>query len=234
VINAASYRDLEVFVHGLLAAESRGQRFLYRTAAPFVRVRAGLGHRPLLMKADLDLPSSGGGLIVVGSYVPKTTGQVNELLALSGLETVEIKVEPLLDEDQAQVEIDRVVRLTNQALLTDQDVVIYTERKLITGQDAAASLSIGQRISESLVSIVRSLLVRPRYLLAKGGITSSDVATRGLNVKRAIVRGQILPGVPVWQLGPESHFPGLIYIVFPGNVGGPQAIASIVKELKPT
>lgn len=79
---------------------------------------------------------------------------------------------------------------------------------------------------------MRAISTRPRYVLAKGGITSSDVATRGLGVRRALVLGQIIPGVPVWQLGPESRLPGLAYIVFPGNVGGPQALVEIVAGLK--
>jgi hypothetical protein len=29
--------------------------------------------------------------------------------------------------------------------------------------------------------------------------------------------GQALAGVPLWQLGPESRFPGVPYIVFPGD-----------------
>ena len=47
-------------------------------------------------------------------------------------------------------------------------------------------------------------------------------------VRRALVRGQILPGVPVWRLGAEALFPGLDYIVFPGNVGGDTALADAV------
>jgi uncharacterized protein YgbK (DUF1537 family) len=89
-------------------------------------------------------------------------------------------------------------------------------------------------VSASLVAITRSVSHRPRYVLAKGGITSSDIATRGLDVRRAMVLGQILPGVPVWQLGQESRFPGLAYIVFPGNVGSAQALAEIVSGLKTT
>jgi uncharacterized protein YgbK (DUF1537 family) len=56
-------------------------------------------------------------------------------------------------------------------------------------------------------------------LIAKGGITSSDVATKGLGIQRALVMGQILPGVPVWQADQSSRFPELTYVVFPGNVG---------------
>ena len=66
----------------------------------------------------------------------------------------------------------------------------------------------------------------------KGGITSSDLATKGLGVKRARVQGQIVPGVPVWELGPETKFPGLPYVVFPGNVGGPEALHNAVQKLK--
>jgi uncharacterized protein YgbK (DUF1537 family) len=53
-----------------------------------------------------------------------------------------------------------------------------------------------------------------------------------LGVKRAMVLGQILPGIPVWELGPETKFPGLPYVVFPGNVGGPDALKEVVRKLK--
>jgi uncharacterized protein YgbK (DUF1537 family) len=87
-------------------------------------------------------------------------------------------------------------------------------------------------ISDGLVEIINLISSRPRYILSKGGITSSDIATGGLNVKRAQVLGQIIPGVPVWQLGPESRHPGLAYIVFPGNVGGSKALLDLVEKLK--
>jgi uncharacterized protein YgbK (DUF1537 family) len=46
-----------------------------------------------------------------------------------------------------------------------------------------------------------------------------------------MVPGQIAPGVPVWRLGDESRFPGLIYVVFPGNVGTDDTLASVVETL---
>ena len=232
VVNAASYRDQEVFVNGLLRAEAAGKRFIYRTAASFVQVRAGLSPRPILTQADLAMPAEGGGLVIVGSYVPKTTSQLNTLLNQTDVRDVELKVENLLDDARQQAEIARVAGQTNDALRNNEDVVIYTSRRLITAADADKSLSIGRRISDSLVAIVRAISVSPRYILAKGGITSSDVATKGLNVKRATVAGQILPGVPLWQLGEESRYPGVPYIVFPGNVGDEDAVASVVRALK--
>jgi uncharacterized protein YgbK (DUF1537 family) len=173
-----------------------------------------------------------GGLTVVGSYVPKTTEQLDALLANPELVQVEISVADILSSARRVAELSQVVAQTNRALLADRDVVVFTSRQLITGNDAAGSLDVGAKVSDALVEIIRRLEVRPRYLIAKGGITSSDLGTKGLGVKRARVLGQVLPGVPVWELGPETKFPGLPYIVFPGNVGGPEALHNAVQKLK--
>ncbi|MEZ4726359.1 MAG: nucleotide-binding domain containing protein [Caldilineaceae bacterium] len=223
---------MEVFVSGLLRAEAAGRHFLYRTAATFVQVRAGLAPRAPLTAPELRLPANGGGLIVVGSYVPKSTAQLNALLAQPDLVQLEINVDALLDNMQQTQEIDRAIAQTTAALQAGQDVALYTSRRLITGNDAVSSLTIGQRVSASLVAIVQGLGVRPRYLIAKGGITSSDLATKALGVKRALVRGQILPGIPLWEVGTESRYPGLIYVVFPGNVGGDNALVQARHKLR--
>lgn len=232
IVNCAATRDMEVFVSGLLMAEAAGRHFLYRTAATFVQVRAGLAPRAPLSAADLTLSSKAGGLIVVGSYVPKSTTQLNALLAQPDLVQVEVNVDALLDGAQQAHEIQRAIAQTTAALSADQDVVIYTSRRLITGSDAVSSLAIGQQVSASLVAIVQGLGVRPRYLIAKGGVTSSDLATKALGVKRALVRGQILPGIPLWEVGAESRYPGLIYVVFPGNVGGDDALVQARQKLR--
>lgn len=232
VVNAASYRDMEAFVAGLLAAEAAGKRFIYRTAASFVRVRGGMDAFPLLQAADFDRGAArNGGLIVAGSYIRKSSEQIAAVQALPNVTSLEVAVPKLLMESERQAEITRVVHLADEVLSEGREALIYTSRQLITGADAAASLKIGQVVSQSLVEIVRHLTVKPAWMLAKGGITSSDVATQGLQIARARVMGQILPGVPVWQAGPGSRWPGMVYVVFPGNVGGPQAIADVVRML---
>jgi uncharacterized protein YgbK (DUF1537 family) len=231
-VNAAGYRDLEVFVQGLLTAEACGKRFLFRTAASFVQVRAGIFPRALLTQSDLQLPSAGGGLIVVGSFVPRSTGQINSLLATTDIAQAEVDVASLLDDRLRDDEIHRVANDTEQALRQGNDMLIFTSRQLVAGKDSKRSLQIAQKISQGLISIVQRIQVAPRYILAKGGITSSDIATRALNVKKAIVLGQVLPGVPVWKLGDESRFPNLSYIVFPGNVGDDNALVDVVRQLK--
>jgi len=232
VVNAASYRDLEVFSVALLSAEFQGKRFLCRSAASFVRVRTGIAIRSLLTLRELDLPPTGGSLVVVGSHVPRTTSQVDELSSLPGLLRLELDVEALLDDRRRLNEIQRVTNEADRGLSLGQDVMVMTSRKLIVGTDANSSLSVGHRVASGLVDVVRGISVRPRYILTKGGITSSDIATQALDVKRAQVLGQILPGVPVWRLGSESRYPGIAYIVFPGNVGDSRALAEVVDGLR--
>ncbi|HTP58530.1 MAG TPA: four-carbon acid sugar kinase family protein, partial [Spirochaetia bacterium] len=75
VANAACDDDLEVLALGAQAAEERGKRFIYRTSASFVKVRAGILDKPLLTRADV-MPGPRPGLIVAGSYVEKTSRQI--------------------------------------------------------------------------------------------------------------------------------------------------------------
>ena len=126
----------------------------------------------------------------------------------------------------------RVVEQANAGIRAGRDVVVFTSRPQVIGNGAEASLAIGSQVSAALVELLRAIEVQPRYLIAKGGITASDLATHGLGVKRAMVLGQILPGVPVWELGAETKFPGLPYVVFPGNVGWPEALAAAVNKFK--
>ena len=232
VVNSAAYRDQEVFVAGLLQAEAAGRRFLYRCAASFVRVRAGLDARPLLSGAEMRGPGTGGGLVVVGSHVAKSSEQLRHLLAAPGVHGVELRVPALLDAASRDAEVAAALRAVATQMAAGQDAVLYTSRDLHTGADTAANLAIGATVSEALCSVVRRLQRPPRFLIAKGGITSSDVATRGLGVRRALVLGQIQPGVPVWRLGDEARFPGMAYVVYPGNVGAPDGIAQAVALLR--
>ena len=232
VVNAADYRDLEVVTLGLLGAQQEGRRFLFRTAASFVRVRAGLTARPLLTADEMNSTGNTGGLVIVGSHVPRSSQQLEHVLQHGNVQSIELNVDKILSPQNRDEEIRRSVEFVENALSQGQDVVVYTSRKLITGKDNESSLSISRQISQGLVEIVSSMGVRPRYILAKGGITSSDIATQALGIVRAQVLGQILSGVPVWRSGPESRFPDMPYIVFPGNVGTTDAISEVVQSFR--
>jgi len=233
VVNALTYGDLDVFTAGLLAAEGQGRQFVFRSAASLVRVRAGIVPRDLLGREELVVDNGHGGLFVAGSYVPKTTAQLAALRAEKGLAGIEIKVTDLLDERRQAATVASAAEAAGRALAQGRDTVLYTSRDLVKGTGDAENLDIGQRVSESLVAIVEGITCQPRYLVAKGGITSSDVATQALNIRRAEIMGQALPGVPVWRLGPETRWPGTAYIIFPGNVGDNHALAGIRQRLAP-
>jgi uncharacterized protein YgbK (DUF1537 family) len=182
-------------------------------------------------KPDRVGPPQTGGLIIVGSYVPTTTRQLAATAADESLLRIELRVDQLLTARRREM-LEHMSAVVAKALSAAQDTLIFTSRRFMRGDTPSECLRVGQRISDALVELVQRLEVRPRYILAKGGITSSDIATRGLGVKRAMVLGQLLPGVPVWRLGLETKFPDLTYVVFPGNVGGPTALADAVRQLR--
>lgn len=235
IVNAASDRDMAVFSAGMIQAELRGKSFLCRTAASFVSTRIGIIPKAPILPKDLGKNKERkGGLIVVGSYVPKTTKQVEELKLQCGhfLKKLEASVDKLAMKslEEREEEINRVAEMANLFIGACKDTLIMTSRELITGKTASESLEINFKVSSALVEIVRRISTRPRYILAKGGITSSDLATKALEAKCAKVVGQALAGIPLWQLGPESRHPGVPYIVFPGNVGDSKALADVVKS----
>ncbi|KAE8380602.1 hypothetical protein BDV26DRAFT_279373 [Aspergillus bertholletiae] len=237
IVNAAAESDMHVFVAGLLLAEAKGKHFLYRTGAAFVSTRLGIRFKPPITARELQLPMprETGGLIIAGSYVPKTTAQLKVLTSKRGeagqLSIIEMDVEELIaSPESAAGAIQRTVQETESRLQSGQDTLVMTSRKLITGDSELSSLAIGTNVASALVTVLRQIQVRPRYIIAKGGITSSDAATKGLNMKRALIVGQAAPGVPLWRCDePTSRHRGVPFVVFPGNVGGESTLCDLVE-----
>lgn len=236
VVNAVDTADLDVFVLGLVAAEATGWRALYRTGPSFVPARAGLTPRPPLTHDEL-FPGgarSGHGLVVVGSHVDLTTRQLARLRQWDDLRFVELDVPALLDQGRSAGEQDRCAA---ELITAGQDTVLVTSRQLVAGATGAASLDIARTVSTALVGLT-SRLVReapPAWVVAKGGITSSDIATDGLSVRRATVLGQLFPGiVSAWRHegGDGDTLVGLPYVVFAGNVGDESTLADAVSLLR--
>ena len=241
VVNAVVDEDMEVFVKGLMMARDRGRRFIYRTGAAFVSARLGIVQIPPLTAKDLDMNLSStapGGLIVAGSYVPKTTAQLESLVEGRGdkLNTITIEVEPLLaSRDKANEVVGAAATKAGELIVAGKDVLLMTSRKLITGHDEKSSLEIGSAVATALVDLLRHLEPRPRYIIAKGGITSSDAAGKALRMRRAEIAGQAASGVPLWRCHePTSKFVGIPYVVFPGNVGEKETLRDLVASWAPT
>ena len=113
IVNSVSDRDLEVFVAGLLRAEAAGKRILYRTAASFVPVRIGLNRRELIAADELYGNGSGrnGGLVIVGSYVQKSTQQLQALMEIRDLGAVELDAPEVLRGTGREAAINHAVAL---------------------------------------------------------------------------------------------------------------------------
>ena len=173
VINAVVDEDMEVFVQGLMAAQAKGKRYIYRTGAAFVSTRLGIEQIPPLMPKTLDMdvsPSAPGGLIIAGSYVPKTTAQLESLLEGRGdrLNTIILRVEELLESpERTQDTIHAAVTKADKLISNGQDVLLMTSRKLITAEDEESSLRIGAVVASALVDFLKRLESRPRYIIAK-------------------------------------------------------------------
>jgi uncharacterized protein YgbK (DUF1537 family) len=239
VADIVTENDLRALALGLAEAERGGKTLLYRVGPPFVRGRIGQEvHAPLTAEeAFAGRPAgAGGGLVVIGSHVGLTTRQFEVLLdGHPSARVVELRVDELLRSAAGFASLDPVVAEV-VAGLAEGDVVLHTSRTLVRSDSAAESLRIARTVSAGLVHAVRGTLAlrRPRFVVAKGGITSSDVASEGLGIRHAIVRGPMLPGiVSLWEPvgGPATGIP---YVVFPGNVGDDRSLLDVVRVLTST
>jgi uncharacterized protein YgbK (DUF1537 family) len=236
VVNAVEYTDLEVVVLGLQEVEAGGRSFLYRCGPSFVRALAGLDPRDALRAADLwpDGHPGGHGLVVVGSHVGLTSRQVAVARDRGGLAEVELDVAAVADAARRHGHVAEATRLVVSAL-DHSDVLLVTSRELRRGRDAAESLDISRRVSAAVTEVVHGALpARPAWVVAKGGITSHDVAVRGLGIRRARVLGQLFPGlVSVFRpLDAAPEVVGIPYVVFAGNVGDETTLASVIDRFR--
>ncbi len=235
VVNSISYTDVKVFITAFFRAVAKGARFIFRSAAAVTKVIGGIPDKPLLTTEELvDKNDKNGGIIIVGSHVKKTTMQLEKLHdCKQPLQFICFDQHLVLKDGGLEGEVTRVVEEASRAISDGISVAVYTRRDRLDldTKDADKQLEISVAISDAVTSIVEKITVKPRFIIAKGGITSSDVGTKALGVRKALVMGQIRPGIPVWQTGEESKFPNMPYIIFPGNVGTEETLLEAVEIL---
>ena len=115
---------------------------------PFVSARLGIDPIPPISAAQLNLSASkNGGLIIAGSYVPKTTAQLHALTSKTpeaDLKTIVLDVKRLLSSPETLA--TEVASARGQAaaeIANGRDVLVMTSRELIVGADETSSLDIG-------------------------------------------------------------------------------------------
>ena len=172
----------------------------------------------------------GHGLVVVGSHVGLTSRQVAKAQERGGMTEAELHVPTLIDPARRDAHVAEIGAQVAEALATS-DVLLFTSRTLVRGGDADDSLAISRTVSTAVIEVVRAALAaQPSWVVAKGGITSHDVAVRGLGIRRAEVLGQLLPGMvsvfrPIEATAGGRRHP---YVVFAGNVGDDNTLADVV------
>lgn len=229
--------DLRQLSLALIKAETTGKHFVYRVGPPFVRARIGQDeHAPL---TDAEIASARGnrelapgGLIVVGSHVDLTTRQLAYLREQEQLPEFEIEVPQVIDSVRREAHLAEIVDKVKTAL-GQGNAIVRTSRQLVTGADEDDSLAISRQVSAAVVAVTQQVLraCPPRFVVAKGGITSSDTASKGLSIRRAKVVGPMLPGIVSLWTALEGPAQGIPYIVFAGNVGDVTSLAAVVQKL---
>jgi uncharacterized protein YgbK (DUF1537 family) len=169
-------------------------------------------------------------VVIVGSHVKKTTEQLERLLDMPGTVGVEIDVDRVVPQREAL--LAEVVARCDLAHAAGKTPVVFTSRVERQFPDQAARLAFGEAVSAFLMDVVRGLPPTLGFLVSKGGITSNDVLSDGLALRTSRVLGQILPGCSVLRC-PADHprFPHLPVVIFPGNVGDAQALATVYARL---
>ena len=225
IVNAQSYEELNAFRDTLFRSiEGEECAVVIRSSSSLPRAFSGIADRPFLSRKVLGIQEHGTGIFIVGSHVKKTTEQLECLLKMDGVKGIDLPIEDILYHSEVLMSntLKTIETLSSHGITP----VVYTARKEVRIEDAAQRLRLGQTVSDFLVDIVRRLPVCPNYLVAKGGITSHDILTKGLSVKTARVMGQVINSVPCVM---TERFP---YIIFPGNVGGPRSLEEIYKVLR--
>lgn len=234
IVNAIDEVDVQIFAIALYRAMREGKHFIIRSAAALVKALGNVDDKALLGREEMVTKAvRNGGVIVVGSHTAKTTAQLETLKELPSISFVEMNSDLVLQPGKLEEEVERILKKEQQLLEAGITVCISTKRALLKVENDTPEQALVRsvKISDALQRCVGELKIEPAFIIAKGGITSSDVGTKALKVKQALVLGQIQPGVPVWKTGKESRFPGIPYIIFPGNVGDRETLKKAAEVL---
>ncbi|GCL35209.1 four-carbon acid sugar kinase family protein [Sphaerospermopsis sp. FACHB-1094] len=235
VVDGETQADLNTFAVDILTAASQGKRFLFRSAASILTALAALPPQPIAAENMAEYVRGGKpGAVIVGSHVKKTTQQLESLLTVAGTVGIEVNVGRLLDDgvNESAKLLTEILEQIREVHNAGKTPVVYTSRQELTFKDVKTRLDFGARVSALLMDIVKGLPADIGFLISKGGITSNDVLSTGLNLTSARLLGQILAGCSM-VITPSDHpqFSNLPVVLFPGNVGNADALATIYQRL---
>ena len=222
VVDAEHQSDLNYFAKDLQTAVNLGKKFLLCGAASMLTSLAKIGKQPLENKNIQEYKyKNNPGIILVGSYSKKTTEQLNDLLQQNNVLGLEINLKKLQDylDNQSRFLtkfLDQIKTIHNSG----KTVVIYTSRQQITFTSLEEKSNFEKLIFLLLTKITQNLPSNISFLISKGGTTSNNFLRTTLKLKSIRLLGQILPGCSIVKTSENNTlFPGLLILLFPGNVG---------------
>lgn len=233
IVNAVADCDVKVFAVALYRAMAKGRHFTIRSAAALVKAIGNISDQPLLTRKRWSRRKARQAASSWWAATPKDHCPAGRTEKVQGIEFIEMDSDKVLVPGELEKEAAAIVAHCSQQIAKGITCCVSTKRVVLTLPDDTpeAALVRSVAISDALQSCVGRLTASPAFVVAKGGITSSDVGVKALRVKCAKVLGQIRPGIPVWQTGAESLFPGTPYIIFPGNVGEVPTLREAVEIL---
>lgn len=220
VPDAEDASDIRAIAAAVQGARERGRSVLVRSASPLAAALAGVESEGLLSRPLLTEPSRAAILVACGSHTAGAGAQLDALDSMHAGRIVLSTEDALTDPPRIGDEADRA----RAALRGDGIAVVTTERVRSSEHN---TLDHGERVMNALTSIVRASYEAADVVIAKGGITSAEVARVGLGAETAEVLGQVIAGVSAWRLT-AADGRSLLYIVVPGNVGSPDAIVEVI------
>ncbi len=234
VVDGETQADLDRFAQDVWAAIEQGKRFLFRSAASLLTALAQLPPQPVPPEQmGQFVRSSQPGVVIVGSHVQKSSQQLARLLQEPETQGIEVEVRRLLDPD-AEL-LPGILAQVHSAYEKGLTPVVYTSREELTFEKDAVEmrLAFGQKVSRLLMGVVQGLPEGIGYLVSKGGITSNDTLSVGLNLPAVRLLGQVYPGISM-VITPSDHprFPNLPVVLFPGNVGEADTLLLLHRRLK--
>lgn len=215
--------DVKLIHRGLMLAVTAGTHVVVRSAATLAavcadRLSAGYLVRPVEWSGDR-------ALVVCGSHTNAATAQLSRLTAHLGVEPVVVATDDAF-ADPAGAGQAAAVEARRQ-LETSGVAIIATER---TRRPADDTLRDGALVMSALIEATCQLVPAVGAVISKGGITSAEVARVAFGAATAHVRGQVAPGISVWDLG-EGDRRG-VQVVVPGNVGEVDALVDVAEALR--
>ncbi|GHD41900.1 hypothetical protein D9V29_01545 [Mycetocola manganoxydans] len=218
VPDAVTNDDIRLIADAIRNARSQGRAVVVRSAAPLAAMLAGVESVGLLATPLVDDRTR--TLLAVGSHTGGASAQLERVTSRWG-DPVILDTEAALSDPDAA---GHAAAASAGPVSDSKPVVVTTSRERSSAHN---TLDHGERVMRALTTAVRDLLPDVDVVIAKGGITSAEVARVGIGATSAVVVGQVLPGVSVWRMTAVDGR-DILYVVVPGNVGDPGTLVDVL------